>query len=171
MNVSSFAPIYDNKSHTLILGSMPGVKSLDENQYYAHPRNAFWAIMQALYGVDRMQAYPQRCSALVDAGVALWDVLAQCHRPGSLDSAIDKDTAVANDIAGLLLLCPQIQVIGLNGGAAAKLFKKHVLADLPRDVRVVELPSTSPAYAAINTDEKQRRWAQALGLELKATKL
>lgn len=160
MYLKSFAPVVGASAHTLILGSMPGVESLRQQQYYAHPRNAFWPIMQSLYGVDLGLAYQQRCSQLRLAGVAVWDVLAQCQRKGSADAAIDMASVEVNDIKGLLEQCPGICRIGLNGGAAAKLFKKHCQANI--DLPALVLPSSSPAYAAMSQYQKQQRWAELL---------
>lgn len=81
-----FNPITNQSAKILILGSMPGVKSLEANEYYAHPRNAFWPIMNAIFGFDAALPYTQRIAALKAANVALWDVLQQCERTGSLDS-------------------------------------------------------------------------------------
>src|SRR5689334_12191637 len=93
--VESFPPIVADNSKVLILGSMPGVASIKVRQYYAHPRNAFWPIMGALFGVDPLLPYPERIARVRAAGVALWDSLQACVRPGSLDSAITEE--VSND--------------------------------------------------------------------------
>ena len=86
--MSGFPPIIGGEPRILILGSMPGIKSLEAVEYYAHPQNAFWWIMAQLFELDLRADYPQRCRALIRAGVAVWDVLHDCERPGSLDSSI-----------------------------------------------------------------------------------
>ncbi len=168
--VRSFAPILSSSSRALILGSMPGVASLRAAEYYAHPRNGFWPIVQELIGVDAAAHYHTRVEALRTHGYALWDVAGICARPGSLDADIDDDSVVPNDVAGLLRAHPSIARVCLNGGKAAALFRKHIaprLGDLAVDVRT--LPSTSPAHAARSLAEKRALWHAALAhLELPA---
>jgi hypoxanthine-DNA glycosylase len=159
--VTSFSPVVGPAPRALVLGSMPGVASLRAAQYYAHPRNAFWPLMDALFGVPAQAPYAERVAALNAAGVALWDVLAECERPGSLDSAIAADTIAVNDIAGLLRRHPTVGVVALNGGTAARLFDRHVrpaLGEISQRVAVLRLPSTSPAHAARSFDEKRAAW-------------
>jgi TDG/mug DNA glycosylase family protein len=160
---TGFPPALVEEPHTLILGSMPGVKSLDEVQYYAHPRNRFWPIMEVLYGVDCTQAYQDRLDALNQKGVALWDVVHQCVRPGSLDSNIQSKSVIPNAIPELLTQHPSIRIVGFNGQASAKLFKRH-FPSLLEDSHIewVVLPSTSPAHASISFEEKTALWKAAL---------
>ena len=100
----TFGPSISPRCRVLILGTMPGVASLAAGQYYAHPRNQFWDIMGALFGAGRDLSYARRLARLRAAGVALWDVVAECERPGSLDSAIRREKP--NDLAGLLRFDP-----------------------------------------------------------------
>lgn len=123
--VNSFPPIAHPSAHTLILGSMPGVLSLRASQYYAHPRNAFWPIMASLYGFNAALPYTQRVGLLQAAGVAVWDVLHSCVRPGSLDSAIAQGTRVPNDIETFLRQHPHIKLVGFNGAEAEKSFRAY----------------------------------------------
>lgn len=157
----SFAPLLRADARVLVLGSMPGRASLDAQQYYAHPRNAFWPIMAACCGFDPASDYATRVRTLLDAGIALWDVLAQCCRPGSLDSAIELAGARPNAIAELLDAHPQITRVCCNGSAAASLYRRFGLPGAPR-VEVLQLPSTSPAHAGMPLAEKMRRWHAAL---------
>ena len=155
-----FPPIFNASAHLLILGSMPGIASLRAGQYYAHPRNQFWPIMAAILGVDLVaQDYPCRRQALQDAGIALWDVLQTCHRPGSLDADIAPDSVVVNNFRDLFSSCPQISRVFFNGAAAELHFKRHVLPDrmLP-PLQLIRLPSTSPAHAAMNFNRKLAAW-------------
>ncbi|KIQ19664.1 DNA-deoxyinosine glycosylase [Rhodococcus sp. MEB064] len=154
--VHSFAPLVGASPHTLLLGSMPGVASLRAGQYYAHPRNAFWPIMAQLVDFRADDPYDDRVAALTASGIAVWDVLELCTREGSLDSAIDADTAVANDLAGFVTDHPTVRRIFLNGAAAEKLFLRHVR--LPRAVACRRLPSTSPAHASSTLAEKTEAW-------------
>jgi len=157
--VHSFAPVYRSDARVLILGSMPGEASLVAGQYYAHPRNAFWPIMGALFGAAPEQPYPVRLERLLDAGVALWDVIGSCRRSGSLDSAIATDSIEANDLAGLFAACPQLNHVFFNGSAAETAFRRHVqLPHGEHSIRVLRLPSTSPAHAALNYSDKLAAW-------------
>lgn len=164
MHIVGFPPVVDDRARVLVLGSMPGVRSLDADQYYAHPRNAFWPIVGAVFGFDAQTAYAVRIKALQAAGVALWDVVARCERPGSLDAAIVRASIVANDIDGLLKRYPSIGHIVFNGGAAASLYARHVRTTLSADpgVRYTALPSTSPAHAAMTPTAKTAVWRAAL---------
>jgi double-stranded uracil-DNA glycosylase len=146
----------------LILGSVPGVKSLQTLEYYAHPRNAFWEIMEALCGAARGCPYEARLERLQDARIAVWDVLHSAERQGSLDSAIQH--AVPNDLAGLLEACPSVELIALNGSYAGATFKRYARTTLePRaKLRTVTLPSTSPANARVSVQRKTEVWRNAL---------
>ena len=160
--IHSFAPIARRDARVLILGSVPGIKSLEMSEYYAHPRNAFWEIMGALCGASRGLRYEQRLERLQAAGIAVWDVLHSAEREGSLDSAIRH--AIPNDLRGLLEACPQIELIALNGSYASATFKRYAQSTLePRaDLRVVTLPSTSPANARVSVQGKLEVWRDAL---------
>jgi TDG/mug DNA glycosylase family protein len=162
-----FPPIIGNNPEILILGSMPGVKSLDEQQYYAHPRNAFWPIMASLFDFDLNLDYQQRCQALSGHKVAVWDVLKSCQRQGSLDSAIEKDSIEVNNFKQLLSDYPSIKTIYFNGGAAEQLFKKHVLKSQQislSKITMIKLPSTSPAHAAMSLEQKKKFWQDQIVL-------
>ncbi|WP_397572722.1 DNA-deoxyinosine glycosylase [Silanimonas sp.] len=168
--IASFAPAIPAAPRALVLGSMPGLASLRAGRYYAHPRNAFWPLMQALFAVPSRAPYAERIAALGEAGVALWDVLAECEREGSLDSAIAPASVAVNDIPGLLANHVGLRVIALNGGTAARLFDRHVapaLGSRLAAMRVLRLPSTSPAHAARSFMEKAEAWA-ALSAALRA---
>jgi hypoxanthine-DNA glycosylase len=156
-----FAPIARHDARILILGSLPGRRSLMARQYYAHPQNSFWRIMRELTGADG--PYQQRCDALLDCGIALWDVLAESVRHGSMDAAIDLKTAEANDFAGFFSRYPDIRRVCFNGKKAAWMFQRFVILDdsiAPR--RFETLPSTSAAYAAMTYDAKLVSWRKAI---------
>ncbi len=161
LRVAGFAPVADADARILILGTMPGVVSLTEARYYANPRNAFWPIAAQLFGVVQASPYEARLQALRQAGVALWDVLADCERPGSLDAAIVSATAVPNDFGAFFAAHPALQVVGFNGARAAQLYRRHVLPTLGAQapaLRYVALPSTSPAHAAQGFEQKLAAW-------------
>ncbi len=160
-----FSPLWQPHAKVLVLGTLPSVKSLEQQQYYGHPQNAFWPIMASLFQFDSGRDYVARCAALTKAGIAVWDVLAAAERPGSLDADIKRESIQANPLNALVTQLPQLKLIAFNGQAAAKLFKQHVsfradsaLASLPKKV----MPSTSPAYAAMTRDEKRERWSTLL---------
>ena len=145
----------------LVLGSMPSTASLTATEYYAHPRNAFWPIMGRLLGFDAALPYDERLQRLRENGVALWDVVHRCHRPGSLDASIRPDSVEANDFPGFFGGHAQIRAIYFNGTSAADLYRRHVLPRLAapwRDLPRHRLPSTSPAHAALNLAEKLAAW-------------
>ncbi len=171
MSVRSFTSICDQHTHTLVLGTMPGTASLDAVKYYAHKRNAFWPIMLSLidevppsYALAIETPYAQRVQKLTAFGIGLWDVLAECERKGSLDSAIQSDSIVVNDFNHLLQQYPNINTILFNGKTAQKLFQKHVIPELTGidHIQTLDLPSTSPAMASLNLQEKSQRWHAAI---------
>ena len=164
IQVQSFEPIVGCRPRIIILGSMPGVASLEAVQYYAHPRNTFWPIMGEVFGVDYKAGYESRVSELEKLPLILWDTLQACHRPGSLDSNIDISSAQANDIPGLLQQFPEIRAIVFNGAAAEKYFHKLVVPILPGSsgIELVRMPSTSPANAGMSFDQKLAAWRRLL---------
>ena len=153
----SFAPVAREDARLLVLGSMPGEESLRKQEYYAHPRNAFWRIAGALWHFDAALPYPERLEALKRAGVALWDVLGSCRREGSLDA--DIQDAAPNDLPGLLARCPGVRLIGCNGGTAHAALKRF-FPELAQ--KAVRLPSTSPAAAMWTFDQKLSLWREKL---------
>lgn len=148
------------QARVLLLGSMPGAASLAQQQYYAHPRNLFWPIMAKLAGFSANLTYPEKVHALNASGIALWDVIASCQRAGSLDSAI-RDEQV-NDFASFFANQPNLAAIGFNGGKAWQSFKRHVLPlqIVPAGIKLITLPSTSPAHAALDFNAKLQQWQQ-----------
>ena len=160
MILRSFAPVAAADARILILGSMPGVASLEAGEYYAHPRNAFWPIMGALFGAGPHLPYAERVTALKTSGIAVWDVLQACERQGSLDSNIRAE--VTNDFAAFFAAHPAIRRIGLNGGKAAASFRKYAAHRLLANAEVHVLPSTSPAHAARSFEVKCDLWRAAL---------
>ena len=164
--VRSFPALVAEDCRVLILGSMPGKRSLQQNQYYAHPRNLFWPLMGELYGVGHELAYAERIHVLRQRRVGIWDVLAECDRPGSLDGSINSDTEIPNDIVGLLSRHPDINVIALNGGKAQQGFRRYIeplLDAVTRArLRVLSMPSTSAANAGIPFAIKRAQWQRLL---------
>ena len=160
MILRSFAPVAAADARILILGSMPGVASLEAGEYYAHARNVFWPIMGALFGAGPHLPYAERVRRLKAEGVAVWDVLQACEREGSLDSNIRSE--LPNDLAAFFAAHPAIRRIGLNGGKAAATFRKYAAHCSQAGVLVHVLPSTSPAHAARSFEAKCDLWRSAL---------
>ena len=153
--LTGLPPIVGDSPRLLILGNMPSVISLAAQQYYGNPRNAFWRVMGTLYGLDPDGPYEQRVAALVANGVAVWDVLRSCRRVGSLDSAVERDSMVANDFASFFQNHPSIERVFFNGGAAEANYGRLVALDVP--VQYARLPSTSPAHA-VRFESKLASW-------------
>ena len=152
-----FDPVVDAGTRLLILGSLPGEKSLAHSQYYAHPQNKFWRLLGEVLGVDlTSQPYEARLSSLLAHGVGLWDVVAQAQRMGSLDSNIRvRDD---NDLVALAVSLPRLQTIAFNGGTAAKLGSR-LLAPVANRMALIALPSSSPAHAARSFAQKAEAWS------------
>jgi len=162
-DIQSFPPIADATANVLILGSMPGKESLRARQYYAHPRNAFWAIMGELAGAAPALPYETRTEKLKSAGIALWDVLASCTRHSSMDADIDAASICPNDFSSFLNNHPNITHVFFNGSMAEKCFLIYVqplLEPLPehRPLHYQRLPSTSPAHASMSYQQKLEAW-------------
>lgn len=170
---NSFSPVAGAVPRVLILGSVPGQASLQAVQYYAHPRNAFWPIALAAihqtpldFKAAHRLAYADKTSSLTAAGIALWDVLATCHRPGSLDSRIDRASEVVNPITNWLIATPSVKRVCFNGKAAAAIFQRHIYRSgkPPSSLAHIEfmtLPSTSPAHASMSLTDKAKAWRPA----------
>jgi TDG/mug DNA glycosylase family protein len=139
-----------------VLGSLPGEASLAAGRYYAHPQNAFWRLIGGVIGEDvAALPYDERLSALLRHRVGLWDVVGEATRPGSLDTAI-RD-ATHNDLASLVETLPDLRMVAFNGGKAAS-DGRRLLALQAERLRMVTLPSSSPAYASLRFDEKAAVW-------------
>ena len=150
-----FDPVVNPHTRLLVLGSLPGEKSLAEGRYYAHKQNAFWYLMSQVIGVDLAPLeYPARLATLLAHGVGLWDVIAEARRDGSLDSNIKQHRG--NDLPGLIQSLPALTTIGFNGRTAAKVGRKQI-ATLADQLNLIELPSSSPAYT-MALAQKREAW-------------
>ena len=152
--ISSFPPIIDKESKILILGSIPGVKSLEMKQYYAHPQNKFWKIIFELFNEKFTTDYVERIKILEKHQIALWDIIETCERKGSLDSEIRNEEA--NKIGELLQNFPNIKAIFCNGQKSYKNLQKILLKEF--HLPIIALPSTSPAHASLRYEEKLLSW-------------
>ena len=156
--LTALPPLVSSNTRLLILGSFPGVASLQAQQYYGHPQNHFWRILQAIWPSGavniRASSYQIRSEWLLSKKLGLWDVYASCEREGSLDSNIRY--AVLNDFSGLPQLCPHLEAIAHNGGESFKHARHSGALGLP----VYRLPSTSPANASWSFERKLAAWRE-----------
>lgn len=160
--LSGFSPSIDENCTILILGSMPSVKSLEQQQYYAHPQNRFWPLMSIFFNQGIVPTnYQEKLSMLLKNHVALWDSIDSCIREGSLDSAIYDEKS--NDFNELFNKYPKINTICFNGGKSFQCFKKYN-KDLLNNPKFTfyTLPSTSPANARFRLPMLQESWQKAL---------
>ncbi|KKO90406.1 MULTISPECIES: DNA-deoxyinosine glycosylase [Sphingobacterium] len=154
MRKKSFLPLVNSATETLILGSLPGDKSLAENEYYAHPQNRFWKVIKYLFNVPEKTGYKENVELLLENNIGLWDVCAEASRPGSMDLAIQNE--VPNPIDELLQTYPAITQIIFNGQKAYSLYLKHF--SKREDIKYRCLPSTSPANAKSNLENLIQHW-------------
>lgn len=168
--VRSFAPLANAQARVLILGSMPGIASLQARQYYAHPQNLFWRIAGEITGCAATASYATRVRALKAGGIAVWDVLESCAREGSLDSAIDDSSVKPNDFASFYRTHGKIAHVFFNGAKAEQSYRKWVLPLLEEGFgpsKLARMPSTSPAHASMPFANKKTEWTNALRLALR----
>jgi len=140
---------------------MPSQSSLDKTQYYAHPQNSFWYIIESLFSNQMNLSYQLRTQLLLDNHIALWDVLKNCIRSGSLDSAIEKNSMTPNDFNVFFSTYPSIKYVFFNGSKSESEYTKQViplLADHFKQLVSHRLPSTSPAMATLKPKEKLKQW-------------
>jgi double-stranded uracil-DNA glycosylase len=159
--ICSFPPIAAPDARVLVLGTVPSIASLTKQQYYGHPQNAFWPIMGRLFGAGPELPYEERKRVLKGKGVAVWDVLRECYREGSLDTAIEVESESPNEFVPFFRAHSAIRAVFFNGHKAETAFRRHVmpsLSKLKREFEYARLPSTSPAHAGRNFVEKLKSW-------------
>lgn len=159
---ASFQAVVQADCRVLVLGSVPGVASLKAQHYYAHPRNAFWPIMAQLLNSPLPASFAERYHWLKQHGLGLWDVIGACQRPGSLDQAIVASSIQANDISELAAQLPKLKAVACNGQTAVKQLRRHYPALFEGPLKILALPSTSPAHASLSQQVKQALWQQQL---------
>ena len=157
-SIQSFEPVIDDQSKIIILGSIPGVQSLEKQQYYGNARNQFWEIIYTLLGATPDSDYADKKLFLLNNSIALWDVIDSCCREGSLDSDIKNERV--NDFGSLFKIYPNIKAVFFNGQKAYKIFKKKVGLNFA-DKKFYNFPSTSPAYT-LALDKKIESWKDLL---------
>lgn len=143
LRLNSFAPIIDDNTRVLILGSMPGGESLRRQQYYGHPRNQFWKIMFTLFNCEYQEDYVKRTMLLREKNIGLWDVIESCYREGSLDADIVDEKV--NDFDLLYKNYPNIKYVVFDGSKAFQVYSKRVGINTGYNMLLKKLPSTSPA--------------------------
>ncbi len=159
---TGFDPITAPHATVLILGSLPSRLSLQKQEYYGNPQNAFWHVMGELYDAGPDIPYPNRADRLRCNGIAVWDVLQSSVRPGSMDAAIDLTSATPNDFQTFFVEHPMLELLCFNGKKAAELYRRLVAPQGIRSIENIEfrtMPSTSPAYASMKLDVKVRLWS------------
>ena len=159
MKKFSFPPIVDENSKVLILGTMPGNKSLQLNQYYANPTNQFWKILSFITGEKFNVEYEVKKRVLLKYHIAIWDVLMHCEREGSLDVNISDE--VPNDFKTFFAKYTNIKAVFFNGSKAADLFNKYHLGE--NDKFYKTLPSTSSANTSMTLNKKIEIWKNEIG--------
>lgn len=153
--IESFPPVIDSRTKVLILGSMPGIASLEKQEYYGNIRNTFWKIIFEIFDKGPTQNYQQKLDFLKSKRIGLWDMLASCERKGSLDSNIS--LGVVNDLKKLLRTYPNIKIVLFNGTKAYDLFKKEIGFTCFENIVFKKMPSTSPANT-LRYDLKLEEW-------------
>jgi hypoxanthine-DNA glycosylase len=161
------APVVDQKSRVLVLGTLPGDESLRLQRYYSNPTNQFWRLLARVLGAPTGDTYEQRVAFLSDNGIALWDVLRSAERPGSTDAAIMNP--VPNDFVELFSEYPDLRRVAFNGGKAEALWRKYIAPspDVPHSSlanRLLPSSSGSPGRHVLPFEEKVVRWKQLLSL-------
>jgi hypoxanthine-DNA glycosylase len=154
---AGLAPIIDDASGVLVLGSLPSVKSLEKQEYYGNPSNRFWKVLSAVVGTPVPTSYPDKLDFLHTNHIALWDVIEHAERKGSMDSAISNETV--NDIPAMLRRHTSIHTVAFNGAKAADTFRRHILnMDIGREVRMLTLRSTSAANMQFSMEQMIENW-------------
>lgn len=166
--MAGFEPIVGEDPEILILGSMPSLVSLAKIEYYAHPRNSFWWIMGRVFDFNHQSKYVSRCQRLIENKVVVWDVLFDCERSGSLDSAIVKNSEIVNDFVLFFDQYKLVKKVIFNGAAAERIFTRYnkpLMDELSAQEFPVEwyrCPSTSPAHASMTKLAKLIEWSRVL---------
>jgi hypoxanthine-DNA glycosylase len=155
---TSFDPISNAETTILVLGTLPGDKSLELSEYYGHPRNRFWKIISTITDNDLPLTYADKKTLLLKTKIGIWDVAHKANRKGSLDSAIEGEEP--NDLDSFIARHKHLKVIGFNGKTSQALFDKYF--DRKNDIKYISLPSSSPANAGINFDSICEKWRQLL---------
>ena len=155
---SSFNPISDKNTAILILGSLPGDRSIELREYYGHPRSRFWKIISSITNSPLPISYPDKKQMLLDHRIGVWDVAHSAQRSGSLDTAIKDE--VPNDVEGFIEKHEHLKIIAFNGAKTEKLYDKYFRRI--SGIKYLSLPSSSPANAKYDVDSLCEKWRQVI---------
>lgn len=158
---TSFPPVSDSETEILILGTLPGDRSLQSGEYFAHPRNRFWKIISAITNNPLPESYPEKINLLHRTKIGVWNVLHKARRKGSLDTAIQNE--VPNDLTTFIATHKNLKVIAFDGRKAEALFDKHFSRG--KDLTFISLPGCSPANARFNLEALCERWIRMLNFD------
>lgn len=150
-------PVFDRRSRVLMLGTMPSPKSREQGFFYGHPQNRFWKVLAAVFDAPVPEGIPEKTTFLLERRIALWDVLASCEITGASDASIRDPEP--NDLRLILDHAP-IERIFCTGAKAAQLYRK--LCEPVLNIPCVQLPSTSPANAAMRLPDLVEAYRTAL---------
>ena len=156
--IHTIAPVYNEESRILILGSFPSVKSREEGFFYGHPQNRFWKVLARVFQTEVPATIPEKKTFLLEHRVAVWDVIGQCEITGSSDSSIRN--VIPNPIQKILDNT-QIERIFVNGKKAEQLYNRYIYPVTKR--KCICLPSTSPANASWSLEKLTEAWKIVLG--------
>lgn len=154
--IEGLAPIENETSQVLILGTMPSVESLKRQAYYGHPRNLFWKLIAEITGETVPEDYEDKKKYLLKYKIALWDMCQTCIRAGSLDSNISEE--MPNDIKSFITGHPHIKAIVLNGKESERLYRKYITG--MEQIHLISMPSTSPANTGVLWEKKVEAWSR-----------
>ncbi len=155
---TSFDSISNSETRILILGSLPGDKSIELSEYYGHSRNRFWKILSTITNNELPLTYPDKKAFLLKTQIGVWDVAHKANRKGSLDSAIENEEP--NDLDSFIARHKNLKVVGFNGKKSEALFNKYFKRKI--GIEYISLPSTSPANAGIDFDNICKAWLQLM---------
>ena len=151
----TIAPVYDENSRILILGSFPSVKSREQKFFYGHKQNRFWKVLAGILGREVPQTIEEKKKMLLTHHIAVWDVIQSCEIEGSSDASIRN--VIPNDLSEILKTA-DIQVIYTNGGKAYELYQKYIFP--LNGIKADKLPSTSPANAGYSLERLKEAWSK-----------
>ena len=147
------APVFDERSKILILGSFPSVKSREQAFFYGHPQNRFWKVLSGVLNKELPLTTDEKREFLLKNHIAVWDVIGECDIKGSSDASIKN--AKPNDLS-VILDNSSVTKIFVNGKTAEKYYRQYIEKSL--GIKAITLPSTSPANATFTLEKLIEAW-------------